>query len=56
MRPMVWCETLRSRGQLGFKAADFFGLHSNPGIDRRNFRNPDLSARRLKPRQFRFPD
>jgi hypothetical protein len=35
MRPMVWCETLRLRGQRGFKAADFFGLHGNPGIDRR---------------------
>jgi hypothetical protein len=25
----------------GIWAADFFYLHSNSGIDRRNFRNPD---------------
>src|SRR5258708_3994328 len=29
------------RGQRGFGAAGFFGLLSNLGIDRRNFRNPD---------------
>jgi hypothetical protein len=40
------------RGQRGFGAAGFFGLLSNLGIDRRNFRNPDLFARRLKLRQF----
>jgi hypothetical protein len=29
------------RGQRGLGTADFFGLHRNLGIDRRNFRNPD---------------
>jgi hypothetical protein len=45
VRPMVWCEALRWRGQRCFGAADFFSLHGTPAIDRRNFRNPDLSAR-----------